>query len=64
MMEGLWAQRFYQQFLGNMDTETCTQGITFEKFMIVNYKYLRSTEEVFDRMVFEIFALTDKQKIS
>ena len=57
MMQGLWAQRFYQQFLGNMSTETAGEEITFEKFLMLNYKYLRAGPESFDRMIFEIFDL-------
>ena len=57
MMSGLWAQRFYQQFLGDMTTENFGQGITFEMFLMLNYKYLRAGPESFDRMVFDIFDL-------
>ena len=58
MMSGLWAQRFFQQFLGNMLTEKSTEGITFEKFLLLNYKYLRAGPESMDRMIFDIFDLS------
>jgi Ca2+-binding EF-hand superfamily protein len=40
-----------------MTTEVSTSGITFEKFLLLNYKYLRAGPESFDRMIFEIFDL-------
>ena len=64
MMQGLWAQRFYQQFLGNMSTETAGEEITFEKFLMLNYKYLRAGPESFDRMIFEIFDLEQQECIT
>lgn len=44
-MSGLWAQRLYQQFKGNMKMESSKLGISFEKFLLVNCKYsmLRGT---------------------
>ena len=46
-----------------MQTEVGAQGITFEKFLVVNYKYLRAGPESFDRMIFDIFDLETSQLI-
>ena len=64
MMSGLWAQRFFQQFLGDMSTENFGKGITFEQFLLLNYQYLRAGPESMDRMIFEIFDLSGNDAIS
>ena len=63
-MSGLWAQRFFQQFLGDMETENFGKGITFEMFLMLNFKYLRAGPENFDRMIFDIFDLGSRELIS
>ena len=37
-MSGLWAQRLFQQFQGDMTTDSFKEGITYEKFMQANRK--------------------------
>ena len=65
MLSGLWAQRFYQQFLGNMLTEISEEGgITFEKFLLLNYKYLRAGPESMDKMIFDIFSLSGTNTVT
>ena len=45
-------------------TENSAEGITFEKFLLLNYKYLRAGPESLDRMIFDIFDLSGSNLVT
>ena len=47
-----------------MMTENSAEGITFEKFLLLNYKYLRAGPESLDRMIFDIFDLSGSNLVT
>ena len=47
-----------------MATENMGKGITFEQFLLLNYKYLRAGPESMDSMIFDIFDLSGNDAVS